>query len=102
MKCDFCSSPHATTEYPANSFEVSELHAGSDGSWAACSACASLIERGDRAGLALRTIESLHASVPEFLADIVIDWQRVAVDVTILHGNFYKNRTGVARPITVA
>lgn len=42
--CDFCSAPHPTWLYPADSFEMRRDGWGSTADWAACEECSALIE----------------------------------------------------------
>lgn len=74
-QCDFCSAPEIKWSYPCRDF-VMQMVPGmpggaSAGSWGACSACYSLIERGDRAGLAKRSAKKMvkkHPGLPLKLA----------------------------------
>lgn len=87
--CDFCSEPHPAWGYPAKDFvgyEVGGLVGESVGGWAACNACHDLIEAGDRAALARRTLAALPTPADEEVWDFVGD----------LHRKFFEHRCGPA------
>jgi hypothetical protein len=58
-RCDFCNELNPTWSYPAHDIlmvpvdEDERIHQ-SVGGWAACDACAALIEAGDQEGLLVR------------------------------------------------
>lgn len=62
MDCDFCMQP-ATRTFPANdvviSFADEDVDHLSVGAWAACNACATLIDQGDRDALVRRGVEEI-------------------------------------------
>ena len=96
--CDFCSGPEIRWDYPATTFEIptpAELPVGltSVDGWAACDACAALIDAGDRAGLAVRTVEAY----PESIRDIASDEDLLASAVEVQAG-FFRQRTGPPIP----
>jgi hypothetical protein len=89
MICDFCSSPEPAWRCPAISFPVFEARSASEGDWAACDACASLIRAEDRIGLARRSAETFSAKygLPFDIAPFLE-----------LHALFFEHRCGpVAR-----
>lgn len=88
--CDFCSSPDVRWAYPAKSFTMDgdgKRLLGSDGGWAACDACAALIEDGNRTGL-------LDKSVGTFDSRHVIGVAATRELIGSLHAQFYLNRNG--------
>lgn len=66
-RCDFCNALDPTWSYPAHDIlmvpvdEDERIHQ-SVGGWAACDACALLIEAGDTEGLLVRCYASLEAA----------------------------------------
>ncbi|GIW56210.1 MAG: hypothetical protein KatS3mg082_2614 [Nitrospiraceae bacterium] len=52
--CDFCSGLPVTAAYPCRDFTVPGTPCGSRGAWAACQACAQLIDADQREALARR------------------------------------------------
>lgn len=93
MKCDFCSAPDPTWKYPCEDFILEGTHHGSEGAWAACDDCAALIERNDRDGLALRSIESypLRDYIPR---------GRLRRMMAKLHRHFFRKRAGSVERIS--
>lgn len=96
-QCDFCSAPEVKWAYPCRDFRspvsVPGLpDQGSVGGWGACSVCYSLIERGDRAGLAKRSAKRLAKKhgLPLKLA------LRAVRD---MHDQFFTHREGKPVPV---
>lgn len=101
-KCDFCNCDHPKWEYTARAFAIAVpiLNAvwGSEGSWAACDACRSMIERGDHVGLLATAIAT--SGIPRG-QDAVLD-QAIEDAMRLLHSAFRERRLGPARPIASA
>jgi hypothetical protein len=61
LKCDFCDAPDPQWSYDASpiviDFGVGPMHRD-DGRWAACTACADLIDANDRDGLLVRAYQA--------------------------------------------
>ncbi|HEX5119836.1 MAG TPA: hypothetical protein VFW65_32015 [Pseudonocardiaceae bacterium] len=55
-ECDFCGAKRPTFVLPAASFELPRPGQYSEGNWAACDACASLLRTGSWSGLMGRTV----------------------------------------------
>lgn len=90
--CDFCGSPGPKWEFPASRFK---LPVGfSEGSWAACEECRTMIETEDREGLAQRAL-ALQCSTEKNLKT------RNALEVRLrdVHDRFFRHRLGEAVPI---
>lgn len=68
------------------------------GDWAACEACAALINDTNLRGLAERTLESILAKNPEMrpFASAVYE------DIAALHQEFFRHRLGPAVPINTS
>lgn len=100
LQCDFCSAPHPKWRYPARTFVaycVPEVAGESVGDWAACERCHALIEGGDRAGLAQRSLDELIIKHPEAIeasSDLL-------ASLADLHLRFFAHRCGSAEPIVV-
>ncbi len=91
-RCDVCSAPHPTWEYPAADFAVLPVSI-SVGSWLVCDSCAALIERRDPEGLAVRAVDALIASNPELGPQR--EWcLQMARQI---HADFWRARTGSVR-----
>lgn len=64
--CDFCSDPEVAWAYQVPDFVMQELRRPgelvqqlSTGGWAACQACAALIDAGDEEGLLTRSVTEM-------------------------------------------
>ena len=86
--CDFCTGPDPTWEYPCQDFQSSPF-ATSLGSWAACEACALLIEAGDWDELRDRAL----AGAPK-IPSIAPDDPRSLTIMAEIHQEFRANRNG--------
>ena len=96
--CDFSSAPDAGWRHPARSFigyVASGVVGESVGDWAACQECHHLIVSGNRAGLTERSVLTFIAKHPE----LGVVKTELAAEMTILHSNFFENRTGPASAI---
>src|SRR2546426_5338280 len=96
--CDFCSNAKVVWRYPARTFVayiVENVAGESVGDWAACEECHRLIEAGDGAGLAERSLEALIQKQPEIAAVR----GALAEQMAALHVMFFENRTGEALPV---
>lgn len=97
--CDFCSSEKIAWSYPCKSFAinlpVTNVTANSIEDWAACMECHAFIQRGDRAGLATRSIETQREELEKASINInvAIGW------VTRLHKKFWESRLGPPIPV---
>lgn len=91
-RCDFCSSRGVTMSYPCENMEFGEttIHTTGVGGWAACALCSDLVERGRRDLLAKRSVDVAMEHRPELRADPGF----VRRGVNMLHGAFWKGRTG--------
>lgn len=96
--CDFCSAPDVAWRYPARSFAayiVAGIVGESVGDWAACPACHALIESGQRAALADRSVLAMLDKQPE--------WKPVELELRAhllqLHAMFFERRAGDALPV---
>ncbi|MCC7157789.1 MAG: hypothetical protein IT161_24625 [Bryobacterales bacterium] len=89
MICDFCSVPDPAWRYPADSFhDVFGSRSVED--WLACEACQQLIQAGDRAALARR---SLNAPGARMVVDVL--GRALALDYCHdLHARFWRARCG--------
>jgi hypothetical protein len=93
--CDFCSAPGIYANYPARSFTAWELqkqdgstmNVNSQSDWAACKACASLIDANEWDALVERSIlwfrRNWGAALPE---------AELRSAITDLHRRFRENR----------
>ncbi len=91
-RCDVCSTPNPTWEYPAADFMVLPISV-SQGAWLCCDLCAALIERRDPEGLAVRAVDALIVSNPELGSQR--EWcLQMARQI---HADFWENRTGNVR-----
>lgn len=101
-KCYFCNCDHPKWEYTAKSFAIAVPRLGavwvSNGSWAACDFCRSMIERGDHAGLLAKSIAT--SGVPRG-QDADLD-RAIEDALRLLHSEFRERRLGPARPIASA
>jgi hypothetical protein len=98
LKCDYCSSGDVAFRYPARTFEgetVETLTQVSIGDWCACGICHKMIQRDDRAGLAVRSLNLMILEDPEAASD-ADELYRMIVD---LQAKFFNNRTGEPVPI---
>jgi hypothetical protein len=91
MKCDFCSGPKPTWKYPCEDFVLAGTVLGSDGAWAACDECASLIEQNDRKGLAARCLETFHLVHPDAQ---YLPRRSVRKTLEEIHRYFFRHRDG--------
>jgi hypothetical protein len=96
--CDFCNSTSPRWAYPASDFPIaiavpadgSEPRvAGSSGPWAACDACAVLIEKNDYDALLVRSLEAQPIELLEAMPPAL-----VRAMLSGLHATFKKARTG--------
>jgi hypothetical protein len=100
IKCDFCgASPNWA--YPADDYEIvvqgiATGHA-SRSAWAACDRCHTLIESGNRAGLAKRAGDWLEAQGDA--PPGAIKWMREHMQE--FHDQFFAHRTGPGEPLGV-
>ena len=91
--CDFCSSPDVLWSYPAVDFQVEGTRLlASEGGWAACHDCATLIEADDRDGLAQRAL----STAPAFMRERCLPF------MTALHAQFFRARRGPAQLASTA
>jgi hypothetical protein len=101
--CDFCSTPHPQWVCPARGHTTGVVPIHLDGGpgqtvvqspddWAACDECLSLIVRGDRDGLAERSVKLFPAS------PLPMSIKRHAVRQA--HDNFWAAREGEPFPIS--
>ncbi len=99
MVCDFCSHSPVTQSYPAKTFDV-QVQGTTETSitgWAACDICHGMIQRGDVAGLALRSLNFLLSEHPW-----IKDYDDEAyADIVKLHNQFYANRSGEPTPARI-
>lgn len=95
--CDFCSSPSIAWDYPTRSFQIAGMQWASDGDWAACTDCAELIERGDRAGLVMHCITTFHSQgkLLDMGAAVIAD---CTDQLAIMHALFFRHRIGERVP----
>ena len=96
--CDFCSDPHVTWQYPAQSFiayAVANIVGESVGDWAACTTCHRLIEAGDHHGLLERSLCTLLAKNPEMRSAEM----ELREQLARFHVMFFANQTGAALPV---
>lgn len=95
MQCDFCDSLEPVWRYPCRTFEAPILLGLvvplSEGDWAACERCHSLIEERNYLALAMRAA----ASSP-WVAMEVVTAGEVMPWVLKLHADFRANRKGPA------
>ena len=92
MKCDFCSGGPVEKVYPTPDYVMQQAEEGarivqqvsSGGGWAACAACAALVDRGDREALAVRAAKLLR--VPGLSREGVLDVIRAQ------HAKFFAHR----------
>lgn len=91
-KCDMCSAPNPTWEYPANNFLATPISV-SEGSWIVCDECAALIERREREALVQRAVDAIIALNPHLAHER--DWCLFAARQ--VHAGFWANRTGSVR-----
>ena len=88
--CDFCNDTDPLWEYPCEDFQIptptGEPYV-SEGAWAACERCASLIDRSDRLALVNRYVNTK----PRQFRDLLRPW------TTRLHNQFYRHRNGDKR-----
>jgi hypothetical protein len=99
MKCDFCSKPDPKWAYPAENFEptMGTGIAASEGGWAACDICHTLIESGHFAALTNRSWETLIQQAPE-----ANDFKDILkAELRQLHEEFAAHRTGPSRKLLV-
>lgn len=97
LKCDFCSAPEVTTEFPARDHEQL-ADAYSLGSWCACDVCVELIEASDRYALARRCAHGFckkHDIPPRGPL-----FEEIEAEVTTIHAKFWASRTGPGQPLT--
>jgi hypothetical protein len=90
--CDFCNAPAVAHSYPCRSFSLPEFATESVTDWAVCEPCAALIEAGDRIGLAVRSVETILARLPERpdRAGLL----HITEFIAALHFGFHAHRTG--------
>jgi hypothetical protein len=96
--CDFCSSPDPRWSYPTASFvfRTELIDHASDGAWAACDACRSLIECNDHAGL---TDRSLTAWRSVMVDDVAPEEEAMLHQMlAALHEAFWRERLGPSYP----
>ncbi len=96
--CDFCSEPKVTWRYPARSFDA-YIFAGivgeSVGDWAACPICHSLIESGNYAELAERSLRTLLEKQPEMRGAEA----ELRIQIQGFQAKFARHRAGAALPV---
>jgi len=91
MICDFCSAPVPDIpehSYSAQSFECDGTHV--DGNWAACDACAALVDADDRPALARRSCATYFVMHPA--AVTVISEQDMLLAIGNLQRKFFAHR----------
>jgi hypothetical protein len=94
MKCDFCSSPSITRLYDALdhvALRVSGFDLASEGAWAACDDCATLIDANDREGLLARSLDSFFDLNPQIPRNLLT---RQALEQVLreIHRQFFAHR----------
>lgn len=101
--CDFCSSPVVAYSYPCRDFTIPGTPAASVGAWAACEACARLIDADQRDALALRACRLANRSLLFGYAPLsgLAGENELVACLRELHGWFFAHRTGEKRPVTL-
>lgn len=99
IQCDYCSSTeNLVASYPARDTELDRLKnpatggtvvMNSRGWWCACEPCHELIQRGDRDGLAQRSIERFEQTHGR-----AIPTELLAESIRLVHDQFWANREG--------
>lgn len=95
--CDFCSRIPVVAAYLCRDFVLPHTPIGSKGAWAACAACADLIDRDQREALTARSFE--HAFGLETLSREDQDWYLATMRK--LHELFFTHRTGDQVPVDI-
>ncbi len=89
MICDFCSDPDPQVKYPVRKGTA----------WAACRACAALIDKNDRFGLVRRVLERLVVT-PKFRnASAILIGAMVSELAAHVGELFWSQRAGPAQPL---
>ena len=84
--CDFCSAPKPARRYSCRPFKMTGPKLRSVGGWAACNACAELIDADRWEDLADRSVDSFLKKYP------VIARERALREIQELHQQFRDNR----------
>lgn len=94
-RCDFCRAEFPTYVLPVRSFVMPAISGhGSDGDWAACSDCASLLARNEWNALVRRVEAEWVSNHGEEMSPLIVDSLRV------LYRRLRKNVSGAVRPLT--
>lgn len=95
FRCDFCTATTVTWAYPARPVVLLEFGWGSPDDWAACAACADLIDRGAHEALARRCAAQLLRRGE--LRPVKLPGAVAAA--RLLHGAFFAARCGAPRRV---
>src|SRR3954468_4095479 len=96
--CDFCSDPKPEWSFPCKNFRIGKVGDDhSEGPWAACETCYSLILRADYRALGMRSAKHLSAEALQGVRP-----NALLKSFRTLHEQFQKNRTGPPRRLTEA
>ena len=90
-KCDFCGATEVAWFYPAKNFDYMVVDGNtyrSLGEWAACEACADIIERGDREGLMEVSARNHLNRLP------ILERELLKNEIRSFHSFFWTNREG--------
>lgn len=94
-RCDFCRSEFPTFVLPVHSFVMPAISGhGSEGDWAACSDCASLLSRNEWNALVRRVESEWVHNHGEAMSPLIVDSLRA------LYRTLRKNVSGAVRPLT--